>query len=509
MNRTGGYAVAAGHRLTAEAGAAMLDAGGSAADAAVAAALTAMVAEPVLAGLLGGGFAMVRSPSGETRLLDAFVDTPGRCRPAGETDFRAIEADFGETRQEFHIGAGAIAAAGLSRGLWELHARFGRVPMREVAAPAVAAAREGVRVTAYQARLARIVAPILTASAEARALHCEGETLHGEGAVHRNPDFAEVLEVFAVEGPRFVQEGEVAARLMRLAAAGGHLEGADLARHAPVWRRPLTATRRQARIALNPPPSLGGALIEVTLALLPDGPRPVEIAAALAATARARAESGIDAAPEEGVERLADPALRARAARAVAQGRPVSTRGTTHVSAIDREGLGVALTLSNGEGCGLIVPGTGIMPNNMLGEADLLPGGFGRWPTGVRLASMMAPLAVDWPDGRVAMLGSGGSNRIRSALVQVLVGLIDRGEDLAAAIAAPRLHVEGAEAPVLDHEETGLAEAVRSALRTAWPEARGWAEPSMFFGGAHGVIGGPRGPQACGDPRRAGHSITG
>ena len=235
---TRGYAIAAGHRVTAEAGMTMLEAGGTAADAAVAAALTAMVAEPVLAGLLGGGFAMVRDADGGTHLLDAFVDTPGRCRPAAETDFRAIEADFGETRQEFHIGAGAIAASGLPAGLWELHARLGRMPMAEVAAPAIATARAGVSVTPYQARLARIVAPILTASAEARALHCDAQgTLHGAGAVCTNPDLADVLAVYAAEGPRFVQEGEVAAGLLALAGSGGHLEAGDLARCAPPGAR--------------------------------------------------------------------------------------------------------------------------------------------------------------------------------------------------------------------------------------------------------------------------------
>ena len=502
------HAIAAGHHLSAEAGMAMLEDGGSAGDAAVAAALAAMVAEPVLAGLLGGGFAMVRGADGTTRLLDSFVDTPGRGRPAGEVDFRAIEADFGETRQEFHIGAGSIAASGLSAGLWELHARLGRMPMAEVAAPAISAARAGVGVTAYQALLSRIVAPILTASTHARALHCDGEgALLGEGAVRRNPDLADVLEVYAAEGPRFVQEGEVAAGLLALCESGGHLAAPDLARHTPRWRTPLAAARGRARIALNPPPSLGGALIRFALTLAPMGADPAEIAAALAATVRARGESGIDADPEAGAAHLARPDIEARQRDGLA--RPAATRGTTQISVVDADGTGVALTLSNGEGCGLIVPRTGIMPNNMLGEADLLPGGFGSWTPGVRLASMMAPLAVDWPDGRFAMLGSGGSNRIRSALMQVLLALIDREATLEDAILAPRLHVEDAEGAALDYEEAGFGHAARDALRAAWPAARGWAERSMFFGGAHGVVRNARGGvDACGDPRRAGHALT-
>lgn len=501
---TRGYAIAAGHRLTVDAAAAMLDEGGTAADAALAAALTAMVAEPVLAGLLGGGFAMVRPADGGARLIDFFVDTPGRARPMDEVDFRAIEADFGQTRQEFHVGAGSIAVPGVAPGLWEMHARFGRMPVTRIVEPAVAAARAGVRVTPYQARLARIVAPILTATPGARALHCEGPDLRGQGALARNPDLADVLEVFAAEGPRFVQEGEVAAALLSLTEVGGHLSRSDLAGHVPRWRSPLEVRRGSARIALNPPPSLGGSLIAFALSRAARGASPVGIADALAATARARVASGLDADPVAGAARL----LSGEMARA--GGRPVSTRGTTHVSVIDRQGLGVALTLSNGEGCGLIAPGTGIMPNNMLGEADLLPGGVGSWTPGMRLSSMMAPLAVDWPDGRVAMLGSGGSNRIRSALTQVLIALIDNDAGMEDAILAPRLHVEGAEAPTLDYEEEDLPDEHRAALRAAWPEAQGWSEPSMFFGGAHGAMQGAAGRvSAFGDPRRAGHAQTG
>ncbi len=509
-----GHGIAAGHRLTAEAGAEALAAGGTAVDAAVAAAFAAMVAEPVLAGLLGGGFAMIREPGGACRLMDAFVDTPARQRPEGEIDLREIHADFGGVTQAFHIGAGTIAASPLAAGLWEAHARYGRLPMADLVAPAAAAAREGVALTAYQARLARIIAPILTASAGARALHCEGAeaeaALKGEGARLANPEFAEVLEEFAREGPRFVAEGEVAAGLAALAEAGGHLTRADAAGVRPVWRRPLIERRGGVEIALNPPPSLGGTLIGLSLALLADRPGPAEIARAFLETARARAEAGLDADPEARAPALADPAYRARLKAAVA--RPAAVRGTTHISVVDASGLAVALTLSNGEGCGAVIPGTGIMPNNMLGEADLVPGlAEGRplaWTPGRRLASMMAPMAAVWPDGRVAVLGSGGSNRIRTALAQTLLHLVDHGHPLEAAIEAPRLHLElaGREAAV-DAEAEGLAEADRAALAEAFPETRFWEARSMFFGGAHGAMRDARGGvSAHGDSRRAGHA---
>ena len=146
------FAIAAGHDLTAAACEDVLRAGGSAVDAAIAGALVACVAEPVLAGLLGGGFLMVRPAQGRAELLDCFVQTPRRKLPEAELDFRVIQADFGETTQEFHIGAGAIATPGLAPGLAEAHARFGRMPLRDPVAPAVRAAPEGVTVTEFQAR---------------------------------------------------------------------------------------------------------------------------------------------------------------------------------------------------------------------------------------------------------------------------------------------------------------------------------------------------------------------
>lgn len=506
------YAIACGHDVTADAAEGALRAGGTAVDAVISAALAAMVAEPVLAGLLGGGFLVVREPNGQSRVLDFFVQTPLQKRSAGELDFRAIHADFGTTTQEFHVGAGAIATPGVVPGLAEAHERFGRVPMRVLAEPAVTAARGGVEITEYQARLGKIVAAILGTSPESRALFCDdGEPLKA-GAIYRNAQFADVLEVFAAEGPRFVTEGEVAGALLELAAEGGHLDRADLAAYAPEWRTPLRVQRGSARIAMNPPPSLGGMLIAFGLQVLPDNPDPIVLIHGLEATARAR----IEAASAD----LLNPDLLARYRREVA--RTLSTRGTTHISVIDRDGMGAALTLSNGEGCGLIAPGTGIMPNNMLGEADLMPDGFEHWAPGQRLASMMCPMAVEWPDGRFAMLGSGGSNRIRTALVQVILEMIDNGLSLEEAITAQRAHVEIAgpdtaddpdrpeqDRVVVDFEDV-TTDAVREAILATWPEATPWPDRSMFFGGVHAAMRNAReDTDAAGDPRRAGVSRVG
>ncbi len=504
------FAIAAGHRLTAAACEDILRAGGSAVDAAVAGALVACVAEPVLAGLLGGGFLMLHMPGGQVELLDCFVQTPRRKRLQAELDFRAILADFGETTQEFHIGAGTIATPGLAPGLAEAHARFGRVPFRDLTLPAVRAAREGVRITEFQASLGRIIAPILEATPASRALMCgeNGRPLPA-GSIYRNPALADVLEVLGHEGPRFVTEGEVARALMAHAGEGGHLTGEDLRSYRPEWRGPVELTRGKARIAVNPPPALGGVLTAFALELAGPGARAAELARVFEATARARIEAGLTDDPEGGALRLLAPAMLDRY-RGEIRGRAAATRGTTHISVVDGSGLGAALTLTNGEGNGAILPGTGIMPNNILGEEDLVPGGPNSWKPDTRLASMMNPMAVRWPDGGIAMLGSGGSNRIRTALTQVLVNLIDRGMAVAEAVEAPRLHVEAGDPPKVDFELPDLADQDRAAILTAFPGARGWPARSMFYGGVHvAARDGSGNVRAAGDPRRDGVAVTG
>ena len=493
------YAVACGHPLTADAAAETLQAGGTAVDAAIAAALMATVAEPVLASLLGGGFLMVRTD--RAHLLDFFVQTPRRKVPAGDLDVRTIQAQFGTATQTFHIGAGTMATPGVAPGLAQAHARFGRIPLADLAAPAVRAAREGVVITAFQAQLGGIVSEILMSDPASAALFgAEGSPL-GEGAVWRNPLAADVLETFAHEGPRFVTEGEVAQAVLALADQGGHLSGQDLKAYGPEWCQPLQLQRGPARLALNPPPALGGAMVAFPMAVLPNRPDVAAVLRALQATAEARLTMGIDADTARAADILAPGLLDQVRDRL---GHPPARRGTTHISVIDREGMGAALTLSNGTGCGLIAPGTGIMVNNMLGEEDLLTRGLDVWQTDRRMASMMTPMAVDWPDGRFAMLGSGGSNRIRTALAQVLLGVVDHGLSLEEAVAAPRVHLEAGDPVVVNFEDVA-GEAHRDRILSAFPQATAWPDRSMFYGGVHAVLGGPGGAdQAAGDPRRAG-----
>jgi len=510
-----GGVVAAGHPLTAEAAAIVLREGGNAFDAMIAAVFAACVTEPVLISLGGGGFTLVQDERGASSVFDFFVQTPLRRPPRENLDFRPITADFGTAQQRFEIGLGSIATPGLIRGMFEIHRALGRMPVREIVAPAVRFARDGVTLNALQAYVFSIVTPIYTATPEARAIFGSrrgGSGLVGEGESLVQRELADALEILALEGDDLFYRGEMGRLLAeRCAAAGGSLTRADLERYRVERREPLELAYRGARVRTNPPPSSGGLLIGFALRLLEAAAdlraagcgsfAHLElIALALEATDRVRVEAHLDATtacPDAAT--LLDPALLERYRRDVL-GRSRALRGTTHVAVMDAQGNVATTTVSNGEGCGHVIPGTGIMPNNMLGEEDLNPHGFHTWQPDQRMTSMMAPTVVRFADGRVLATGSGGSKRIRAAILQVLVNLIDHDMDLEAAVAAPRLYVERG----LLSLERGMPPRSEERLLQAWPRHRVWDEPNLFFGGAHSVERGPGGFRGAGDPRRGG-----
>lgn len=498
----GNFAVASGHHLTTQTAAEVLRAGGTAVDAAIAGALVTCIAEPVLASPLSGGFLMVSQPHKPVQVLDAFIQTPKRKRSLADVDIREIEVDFGQSTQKFHCGAGTIGTPGLVPGIFEAHSQFGRIPMTELAAPAIELARKGCIVTEFQAEVISYVEAIFTASEGARTLYTRDDRLVGSGGVLKNPDMADVLETMALEGPRFFQEGEVAQALLSL--DGGHLTAEDLKSYRPIGRKPLQFSRRGIEVDLNPAPSLGGVQIALALQALPANPDDRLLARCLFEVARIRKETDLDHHPAQGGKILLNPSMVKRLQKTLA-GHQAATRGTTHISVIDANGMGASFTLSNGEGCGLIVPGTGIMANNMLGEDDLVPDGVNSWAEDTRLASMMCPMALR-RKGELTMMGSGGSNRIRSALAQVALRLIDGEEALEPAVRAPRMHID--DTPhILDFEDTGTDE-WRDAMLTEFPSANAWPKQSMYFGGVHAVRQTRNGFEAAGDERRSGAVLT-
>ena len=490
-------AVACGHPVTAAAAAEILRDGGNAFDAVVAAQCAACAAEPVLASLAGGGFLLARPASAEPVLYDFFVQTPLARRAPEHLDFHPVEADFGGVTQEFHIGVGAAATPGFVRGMFDIHRDLCSLPLERLMQPAIEAARGGVSVTPLQAYMMDVVGAIYCGNDETRRIYAGGgQHPLGEGDVLLQPELADTFEALHREGAELLYQGALGAALVELCGAGGQLRSEDLRRYRTARRKPLALEYRAANVWTNPPPSTGGVLVALALGLLEEmeaedeTERVANVARAMRLTNEARLEAGAEASLDAGLLARYRHLMRERAR---------SRRGTTHISVADRGGNLAAMTVSNGEGCGRLVPGTGIMLNNMLGEEDLNPGGFHRWAPGTRLASMMAPTLVEMP-GAQLVFGSGGSNRIRSAILQILDQLVSAERAPEEAVAAPRLHVEGQRLSL----ESGFSPATVAALEDAFDDVEHWGRANLFFGGVH--VAGTRDGAfvAVGDPRRGG-----
>jgi gamma-glutamyltranspeptidase / glutathione hydrolase len=445
----------------------VLRAGGNAVDAAVAAVLTSCVAEPLLTGLAAGGYLLVVPPDGDAVLLDFFVEAPGRgLDPADQAPLRAVTIDFGDATQVFHVGAASCGTYGVPAGLAAAVQQFGRAPLAELTAPAARLARAGVRVTAMQAYLYALLAEINAATSAGRARYLPGGRPPREGDLVTDPELAEALDRFGADGPAPFYTGDLAAAVVDVVRGqGGLLGAADLAAYRVIQRPPLRVPYRGATVCLNPPPSAGGTLLGRALAELGATPGPPDAQALVGAMAAAE-----QARTPEFLEGLAE--------TEVDVGRANRLGSTTHVSVLDADGWACAVTSSNGEGSGVVVPGTGIHLNNVLGEEDLSPFGFHRQRPGVRLPSMMAPTAVLRDGVAELVAGSAGSNRIRSAVLQVIVNVLDRGMTAQEAVDAPRLHLDAAEL----YAEPGVADLTAMGLPVTTFRA-----PNLFFGGCQAV----------------------
>ena len=519
--------ITAGDSRTAQAGAELLRAGGNAVDAAVAANFAAFVAEPVLTAPFGGGFAMVAAPAMPPVAYDFFADIPGRglapAKTIPELDFQGLEVSFGPTTQVFHAGRGAAAAPLLLPGLLQLHAEHGRLPLATVVAPAVALAERGVGMSAQVAPIAAILTPILRLTEPtARLFAPAGHVLRADEPF-RSPDLAKLMRRVGQHDLAGLQE----ALLKTFGPPYGRLTAADLEARQVHRSAPLEVPVGPFTVALNPPPSLGGLLVGLGLRLLAQVPQSVwqaetstycQLLAVMAVTQEAR-RTRLDPAARDGSGRLATEAQTFLSDARIAEWETAAQRlamagpyaapatspdlgSTTHISCIDSDGLACCITSSNGEGCGHLVPGAGVMANNFLGEEDINPGGFHVRPAGERMTSMMCPTLVLRDGVPILALGTGGSNRIRTALLQVLVHHLLRGLPLEQAVKMPRLHYEGGPLFIerqvfgIQLDNRTLTELTKRVNEVVYFDA-----PNMFFGGVHVAA---RETLGIGDARRGG-----
>lgn len=505
-------AVAAGHPRTVAAAEEILQEGGNAFDAIVAAHFCACVVEPVLASLAGGGYMLAQKAGADPQVYDFFVQTPRSKKLTELPDFFPIHADFGTVSQEFHIGLGSIAVPGSVRGMFDIHRDLCTLPISRLVEPAIKAAQEGVQFSHLQAKIFDIVSPIYSATPEARQTYSSPtrpDSLVGEHDVLKQPALADTLDGLASEGDRLFYEGEIAKKIAQLCTdGGGYLTREDLSGYQVIRRKPLQISYRHARLFTNPPPASGGILIALALKLLEQQDLPTFdfgghhhldlLATVMAATNQARLDMLLK--DSNGLaEHLLDEHYLSQYSQQVA-GHARCIRGTTHISVVDAAGNTAAMTVSNGEGCGYMVPGTGIMLNNMLGEEDINPEGFHCWPENQRMTSMMSPSLLQLGNGTSVALGSGGSNRIRTAILQVVSNLVDFRMSPEKAVSVPRIHYENGVLNI----EPGFDVGALDGLKADYDNQQHWEQLNLYFGGVHTVEFDGHRFHGVGDSRRGG-----
>ncbi|MFQ5408951.1 MAG: gamma-glutamyltransferase family protein [Anaerolineales bacterium] len=507
--------IAAGDPQTAAAGAAQLRQGGNAVDAAVAAAFASFVAEAVLVNIGGGGMATLAGADGAVAVYDFFSDMPSGALAAG-ADFREIHVDFGSETQPFYIGRASVAVPGVVAGLCRLAAACGTLPLQTLLEPAVQLAADGATLSPALEYVLDILSPIFTDTPGLAALVQPHGHLCRAGERMLFPQLGATLAGLAAEGPELFYHGRVGQAIVAdQRRHGGLVTTQDLADYRVHRCEPIRITYRDAEINLPSAPSSGGVLIGLALEVLAGmdvgalAHNEFDHVRLLAETMRLTSEArrSLDTADADLLSEAHVGAYRARlqdmlsdAVPARPSPEPRGPRNTTHISVADESGNVVSLTTSAGENAGFVVGDTGVFLNNMLGEIDLHPNGFHRLPPGQRLQTMMSPVIVTRAGAPVLAVGSGGSNRLRSAILQVISNVLDFGLPLQAAINAPRVHFE---VGVLQLEG-GIAPRVAARCAEVGYEVNLWPARNMFFGGAHAVARQGGEMVAAGDARRGG-----
>jgi gamma-glutamyltranspeptidase/glutathione hydrolase len=454
--------VAGGHPATVEAGIIVLENGGNAADAAVAASLASCVAETVMTGLLGGGHAVYyEAATGRVRNLDCFVAVPGLGNELQDAELLHLDVPFGAELVHYAVGPASCGVPGLPAGLEALSREHGRLPWRRLVEPAIELARDGVDFPPAHAACLAMLAPVMTMN-EGAAIYAPGGNLLQAGERLEQPGLVEALEVLADDAAA-VYGGAIAAGLLALSdERGGLLTRTDLDAYEPQWNDPVEVGYAGGRLVTR-----GGlSAIPETVPRLPR-------------------LHGLDETKR--VLALLD-----------AFGAPTDMRGdTTNVSVVDRDGNACAFTSSLGLGSGDFIPGLDLHLNSMLGEADLLRG---RLEPGARMQSMMAPLLAFDGDGLSLVVGAAGGTRLRTALLSVVAGILDEGLAADAAVERARLHA----APEVVNAEPGVDEAALEELEARGLSVRRWPARHHYFGGVSVVSR----AGAAGDPRRSGAAST-
>ncbi|MFQ5982436.1 MAG: gamma-glutamyltransferase, partial [Woeseiaceae bacterium] len=501
-------ALATTSQLAADAAAEVADAGGNAVDCAVAAAMFSINTEPGVCALAGSTYATVWPADTDPITIDGNVAVPGKGLPDDHTITGAvrISMEYGGGVDTL-VGPGSVAVPGTLAALERASKRFGRVGWHRLLEPTVRAAAAGFPLSAACHYYLQYSGDIIFGRSEDghAALHQADGTLRDVRSNIVVPHLSDSLDAIAREGSRVFYEGEIASLIAaHVQDGGGALTLRDLETYEPIDRPSLCTDLGDWRIATNPPPAVGGAVLAAMLLAFRDESagrwdheslrRLVCVQRAVLGYRKDHLDLASDVAAE--VAKLLEQTMSGQLL-----GRYASA-STVHTSAVDDTGLACAITASSGYGSGEMPRGTGLWLNNCLGELELNRKGLQAGPPGRRLPSNMAPTAARTGNG-VLTVGSPGADRITTALHQVLVNFIQIGLPLKEAVAHPRAHLELGDDGMNLAVEPGLHLPQLDIPVTPYPSI------GMYFGGVSAALYDEQsGFEVAADPRREGGTFV-
>jgi len=500
--------ISTGSREASEAALEILKLGGNAFDASIAAVMTSMTSEVNLTSMAGGGALLAYINGKKPILYDFFVDAPNIDKNKN-FEFYNTTIDFGETEQVFHIGKGSVAIPGNVKGLLYVHAKLGKLPLNIVTEPAKELAKNGVKLSSSQAYITSLLSSIINKSQDSRKLFFKKDAIISEGDVFSNPDFSNFIEWITEEGDRPFYEGEIGRKMVDYLGVDGLISMKGLSRYQVYEREPLKHEISNRIFFTNPSPSVGGTLMIFLLSILREINPNYEfnnlmLVKMMAATAKARYDYFKNPNDQYQLNPILDDNIINKYVDLVNNNildnyidfTDNGLGSTTHVSVIDKNGNASSITTTNGESCGHVLPGTGVILNNMLGEQDLNPLGFHNWEKQKRMPTLISPSLLLNKDGKVDLVvGSAGSNRIRSAIIQVLTNYLIKDMTLKESIYSSRLHLEDNQIylePEVDIDNKLFANKNIKINK--------FNEINLFFGGVNAVTQN----EAISDPRRGG-----
>ncbi len=501
-------AVATTSQLAADAAAEVADAGGNAVDCAIAAAMLSTNTEPGVCALAGSAYVSVWPAESAPITIDGNVAVPGKGLPQNYEIGGAVPVsmEYGGGIETL-VGVGSVAVPGTIAALEQASKQFGNVSWQRLLDPTIRATSRGFPLSAacnYYLQYSGDVVFGRSKDGHA-ALHDDVGSLLDAGSNILVPHLADSLSAIASEGGRIFYEGEIASRIAdHVQESGGALTLEDLQSYEPITRSSLCTDLSDWRIASNPPPAVGGAVLAAMLIAFRDKParrwddETLQHLVCVQRAALSYRKIKLDLADD--VSREVENMLEKSRSGALLS--EYASASTVHTSVVDDTGLACAITTSSGYGAGEMPAGTGLWLNNCLGELELNRKGLQAGPPGIRLPSNMAP-GVARSKTMVVAIGSPGADRITTALHQFLINFIQIGLSLADAVAHPRAHLEISDQGLNLAVEPGLDIPDIGIPVTPYPSI------GMYFGGVGAAcFDTSAGFEVAADPRREGGTFV-